>query len=87
MSETLKLSYTQQDKKHTHTHRCKTNGRRRSVVVEALCYKPEGQRFETRRCKLFFFSIYLILPAALGPGDYEASHTNECQKQRNVSGK
>jgi hypothetical protein len=30
---------------HTHTH---TYGARRSVVVKALCYKPEGRGFETR---------------------------------------
>jgi hypothetical protein len=33
-----------------------------------------------------FFSIYLILPAALGPGFYSASNRNEYQKQKNVSG-
>jgi hypothetical protein len=34
-----------------------------------------------------FFSIYLILPAALGPGVYSASNRNEYQKQKNyVSG-
>jgi hypothetical protein len=33
-----------------------------------------------------FFSIYLILPAALGPGDFSASNRNEYQEQRNVSG-
>jgi hypothetical protein len=33
-----------------------------------------------------FFSIYLIIPAALGPGVYSASNRNENQKQRsNVS--
>jgi hypothetical protein len=31
------------------------------------------------------FSIYLILPAALGLGDYSASNRNEYQKQKNVS--
>jgi hypothetical protein len=30
-----------------------------------------------------FFSIYLILPAALGPGVYSASDRNEYQKQKN----
>jgi hypothetical protein len=30
-----------------------------------------------------FSSIYLILPAALGPGVYSASHRNEYQKQKN----
>jgi hypothetical protein len=29
------------------------------------------------------FSIYLILPAALGPGVYSASKRNEYQKQKN----
>jgi hypothetical protein len=34
-----------------------------------------------------FFSIYLIHPAALGPGVYSASDRNEYQKQKyNVSG-
>jgi hypothetical protein len=34
-----------------------------------------------------FFSIYLILPAALGPGVYSASNRNEYQNQKNnVSG-
>jgi hypothetical protein len=33
-----------------------------------------------------FFSIYLILPAALGPGVYSASNRNEYQKKKNVSG-
>jgi hypothetical protein len=30
-----------------------------------------------------FFSIYLILPASLGPGVYSASNRNEYQKQNN----
>jgi hypothetical protein len=42
-----------------------------SVVVKALCYKPEGRGFETLWDELIF-SIYLILPAALGPGVYSA---------------
>jgi hypothetical protein len=34
-----------------------------------------------------FFSIYLILPAALGPGVYSASNRNQYQKHKNaVSG-
>jgi hypothetical protein len=34
-----------------------------------------------------FFPIYLILPAALGPGVHSASNRNEYQKQKNnVSG-
>jgi hypothetical protein len=36
-----------------------------------------------------FFLIYLILPAARGPGVHSASNRNECQKQKknNVSEK
>jgi hypothetical protein len=30
---------------------------------------------------LNLFSVYLILPAALGPGVYSASNRNEYQKQ------
>jgi hypothetical protein len=30
------------------------------------------------------FSIYLILPAALGPGIYSASNINEYQKQKEI---
>jgi hypothetical protein len=34
-----------------------------------------------------FFSMYLILPATLGPGVYSASNRNEYQKQKdNVLG-
>jgi hypothetical protein len=51
-------------------------GARGSVVVKAICYKPEGRGLETRGDELFF-SIYLILPAALGPGVYPASNRNE----------
>jgi hypothetical protein len=31
------------------------------------------------------FPIYLLLPAALGPGVYSASNRNKYQKQKNVS--
>jgi hypothetical protein len=35
-----------------------------------------------------FLSIYLILPATLGPGVYSASNRNKSQKQiNNISGK
>jgi hypothetical protein len=52
-----------------------------SVVVEALCCKPEGNGFETRWGNLFF-SIDLIIPAAVGPGVHSASNKNEYQKRR-----
>jgi hypothetical protein len=29
------------------------------------------------------FSIFLILPAALGPGIHSASNRNDCQKEKN----
>jgi hypothetical protein len=51
-----------------------------SVVAKALYYRPEGRGFETR--SLNFFLIHLILPAALGPGDYSGSNRNEYQKQK-----
>jgi hypothetical protein len=51
-------------------------GARRSIVVKALYYKPEGRRFETRWGE-WFLSTYLILPAALGTGVYSASNRNE----------
>jgi hypothetical protein len=57
-----------------------------SIVVKALCYKPEGRGFETRWGE-WFLSIYLILPVALGPGVYSAPNRNEYQKHKNnVSG-
>jgi hypothetical protein len=53
-----------------------------SVVVKALCYKVEGRGFATR-CSELIFSIYLILPAALGPAIYSPSSRNKYQKQKN----
>jgi hypothetical protein len=32
-----------------------------------LLFKPKGRWFETNEVAIFFFSIYLILAAALGP--------------------
>jgi hypothetical protein len=51
-------------------------------VVEALCYKPEGRIFETGLGERIS-SIYLILPAGLGPEACSASNRNEYQKQKN----
>jgi hypothetical protein len=62
------------------------SGVRGSVVVKALCYKPEGRGFETQWGE-WFLSSYLILLVALGPGVYSASNRNEYQKHKNnVSG-
>jgi hypothetical protein len=48
-------------------HMLCTQGPRGSVVVEALCCKSEGRGFESRFGHLFFFLVYLILPAAQWP--------------------
>jgi hypothetical protein len=56
-----------------------------SVMVNALGYENEGRGFETQRGE-WIVSIYLILPAVLGPGVYSASYRKEYQKQKsNVS--
>jgi hypothetical protein len=52
---------------------------RSSVVVEALCYKPEGRGFDFRWSH-WFFTISLILPASLGSRVYSTSSWNEYQK-------
>jgi hypothetical protein len=49
-------------------------GARGSVVVKALCYKPEGRGFET------WWGEFLNLPASLGPGVYSVSNRDEYQK-------
>jgi hypothetical protein len=56
-----------------------------SVVVKALCYKPEGRGFYTR------LNEFLNLPNPAGrtrPWVYSASNRNEYQKHKNnnVSG-
>jgi hypothetical protein len=61
-----------------------TQGACGGVVVKALCYKPEGRRFETRWGD-WIFSMDVILPAAQGHGVYSATNRNEYQKQINVS--
>jgi hypothetical protein len=61
-------------------------GARGNVVVEALCYKPEGRESETRWSEWTFW-FYLILFASLGPGVYSATNRNEYQElKNNVSG-
>jgi hypothetical protein len=51
-------------------------------VVDMLQASRSPVRFPTRSA---FFSIFLILPAALGPVVYSASNRNEYQKQKNNS--
>jgi hypothetical protein len=53
-----------------------------SVVVKALCYKPEGRRFDTRSGE------FLSLPNHSGPGVHSTSNRNEYPKHKNnnVSG-
>jgi hypothetical protein len=60
------------------------NGVRGSVVVKALCYSRKVAGSITDKVNS---SIYLILPAALGPGVYSASNRNEYRthKKNNVS--
>jgi hypothetical protein len=62
--------------------------------MEIICFAETSVIFyQFKWCQMpsdevnFFFSIYLILPAALGPGVYSTSNRNEYQKQiNNVSG-
>jgi hypothetical protein len=51
-------------------------------VVKALCNKTENRGFETWK-GLWIFSIYLILPAALGPGVHSVLNKHDYQKQIN----
>jgi hypothetical protein len=62
-------------------HLVRNTEARRSVEVEALCYKTEGRGFETRWGE-WIASIYLTFSAALGPGVYSTSNRNEYQKQK-----
>jgi hypothetical protein len=61
-----------------------------NIVVKAHCYKPKVAGSRPDEVDFFFLSssIYLILPATLGPGVHSASNRNEYQKQKNnnVSG-
>jgi hypothetical protein len=47
-------------------------------------YPVTSKWFETLRGKLIF-TIYLILPAAVGPRVYSASNRNEYQKHNNIN--
>jgi hypothetical protein len=48
-------------------------------IILYICYKPEDLGFGIQCGHEFFFSIYLILPAALGPDYHSASNRNEYQ--------
>jgi hypothetical protein len=56
-------------------------GARGGVVFKALCYKPEVRGFWTR-CGEQSSLIYLILPAALGPGGFSASYKMSTRKRK-----
>jgi hypothetical protein len=60
-----------------------TCGARGSLVVRALCYKPEGLGFETRWGE-WIVSICLIHPAVLGPVVHAAPNRGQYQKQKNI---
>jgi hypothetical protein len=57
-------------------------GARGSVVVMALCYKPEGRGLKTQWDEIFFFNLP-NLSSRTGLGVYSASNINEYQKQKN----
>jgi hypothetical protein len=52
-------------------------------MAEELYHKLEDRGFDSQLGH-WIFSIYLILPAALGPGVYSASYRNEHQKQKEM---
>jgi hypothetical protein len=55
-------------------------------IVKALCYNPKRPRSRPDEVN-DIFSIFQILPAALGPRVYSASNRNEYLKQKNyISG-
>jgi hypothetical protein len=56
-------------------------GARISVLNKALCYKPEGRGLHTPWGE-WIVSIYLILPASLGPGIYSASNRNSTRSRK-----
>jgi hypothetical protein len=67
---------------HTLAAFCRCFGMRDvAYFVEALRYKLESRGFESW-WGCWISSIYLILPAALGPGVDSASNRNEYQKQK-----
>jgi hypothetical protein len=52
-------------------------------AATALCCKVACSRPDEVNYYLFIFSIYVILPPALGPRIYSASNRNEYRKQKN----
>jgi hypothetical protein len=52
------------------------------LLICGRCLVRDRSAFQTLECHLAFrtFKVFLILPAALGPGVYSASNRNEYQK-------
>jgi hypothetical protein len=57
-------------------------GNEKRRLVEALCYKPEGRRFDSRYHRIFL--IDLIFEPHYGPGIGSASKRNEYQESSGV---
>ena len=54
-------------------------GARGGVMVKALCYKPEGRGFDSRRCH-WNFSLTESFRSHCGTGVDSTSNRNEYQK-------
>jgi hypothetical protein len=51
-----------------------------------MIVKVNGRPWVRNPMKLLNFSIYIILPATLGPGIFSAADRNGYKKQKNKSG-
>jgi hypothetical protein len=53
-----------------------------SVMIKALCSKPEGRWFETWWSEYIFFNLPNLSDCTI-PGVYSATKRNDYQKQKN----